>query len=261
MTNLLEVYDIRAEAAAYKMPTVFGYLQSFSTILIPMLILFSFRQKKYVLVLWETFLLVLNFSFAGHKTVLFMGILVLAGALLWRKQMISLILPSGIALAVLAMIEDIIFNHAYIISFFFRRQGYVLAQLSDEYYRYFRNNPTEIFRGTFLRKLGFGSPYNLSLPYVIGNNYSSQTISCNNGLLADVWSNMGTIGILVMPFILIVCFRFFDMATDGLPSRYVIGLAVYYAVIFSNTAWSTVLLTHGFLIMCMVYFMFPRNVG
>ena len=109
--------------------------------------------------------------------------------------------------------------------------------------------------------MGFGSPYNLSLPYVIGNNYSSQTISCNNGLLADVWSNMGTIGILVMPFILIVCFRFFDMATDGLPSRYVIGLAVYYAVIFSNTAWSTVLLTHGFLIMCMVYFMFPRNVG
>lgn len=259
VTDLLEVYDIRAEAAGYSMSTAFRYLQSFSTILIPLLILFCFQKKRYVLVLWGMTLLVLNFSFAGHKTVLFMGILVLAGAVFWREQMTSWILPGGIGIAVLAVIEERVFTHAYIISFFFRRMGYLLAQLSDDYYRYFRNNPTDIFRGTFLRKLGFGSPYNLALSYVIGNNYQSQTVSCNNGLLADVWSNLGVIGILVMPFILIVCFRFFDMAVDGLPSRYVIGLAVYYAVMFSNAAWSTVLLTHGFLIMCMVYFIFPRD--
>lgn len=258
VTNILEVYDIRAEAADYNMSMVFRYLQNFSTILIPMLMLFSFRQKKYVLVLWEAFLLVLNFSFAGHKTVLFMGILVLVGAFFWRRQMISLILPGGIGLAVLAVAENIIFNHVYIISFFSRRQGYVLAQLSDEYYRYFRNNPTDIFRGTFLGKLGFENPYNLPISYVIGNNYSTQTVNCNNGLLADVWANLGIIGIVIMPFILIVCFRLFDMATDGIESRYVIGLAAYYVVMFSNSTWSTGLLTHGFLIMCIGFFMFPR---
>lgn len=134
----------------------------------------------------------------------------------------------------------------------------MLAQLSDEYYRYFRNNPTDIFRGTFLGKLGFESPYNLPISYVIGNNYSTQTVNCNNGLLADVWSNLGIIGIVVMPFILIVCFRLFDMATEGIESRYVVGLAVYYVVMFSNSTWSTVLLTHGFLIMCIGFFMFPR---
>ena len=258
VTNLLEVYDIRAEAAAYDMSTVFLYLQSFSTILIPMLMLFSFRQKKYILVLWEAFLLVLNFSFAGHKTVLFMGILVLAGAFFWRKQMISLILPGGIGLAVLGIVEEKIFSHAYIISFFFRRQGYVLAELSDKYYRFFRHNPTDIFRGTFLGKLGFESPYQLSMSYVIGNNYETQTVSYNNGLLADVWSNLGIIGIFIMPFIMIVCFRLFDMATQKIHSKYVIGLALYYGVIFANSAWSTVLLTHGFLIMCLGFFIFPR---
>lgn len=173
--------------------------------------------------------------------------------------MVSLILPGGIGLAVLAMIEDKIFTHAYIISFFFRRQGYVLAQISDEYYRYFRNNPTDLFRGTFLGKLGFENPYNLSISYVIGNNYSTQTVNYNNGLLADVWSNLGVIGIVIMPFILIVCFRLLDMAAEGIESRYIIGLAAYYAVMFSNSTWSTILLTHGFLIMCIGFFMFPRN--
>lgn len=261
VTNLREVYDIRAEAAGYDLSTGFRYLQSFSTILIPLLILFCFRQKKYVLVIWGMFLQILNFSFAGDKIVLFMGVLVLVGAVFWKKQMASWILPGGIGLGILAMIEKKIFGHEYIIDYFFRRMGYLLAQLSDEYYRYFRDNPTEIFRGTFLGKLGFGSPYRLSLSYVIGNNYLSQTVSCNNGFLADVWSNLDIIGILVMPFILIVCFRLFDMASDGIASRYVIGLAVYYAVVFSNGTWSTVLLTHGFLIMCFVYFMFPRDVG
>ena len=259
ITNLLEVYDIRAEAADYNISTAFRYLQNFSTILIPMLMIFSFRQKKYVLVLWELFLLILNFSFAGHKTVLFMGVLVLVGALLWRKEMVSFILPGGIGLAMLGIIEEKIFTHAYIISFFFRRQGYVLAQLSDEYYRYFGSNPTDLFRGTFLGKIGFGNPYNLSASYVIGNNYSTQIVRCNNGFLADVWSNLGVIGIVIMPFVLIVCFRLFDMAVEGIETRYIIGLAAYYAVVFSNSTWSTVLLTHGFLIMCVGFFMFPRN--
>ena len=66
-------------------------------------------------------------------------------------------------------------------------------------------------------------------------------------------------GIVIMPFVLIVCFRLFDMAVEGIETRYVIGLAAYYAVVFSNSTWSTVLLTHGFLIMCVGFFMFPRN--
>ena len=175
--------------------------------------------------------------------------------------MASWILPGGIGLAILAMIEKRLFSHVYIVDYFFRRMGYVLAQLSEKYYRYFKNNPTDIFRRTFLGKLGFESPYGLSLPYVIGNNYYSQTIGCNNGMLADVWANLGIIGILVMPFILIVCFRLLDLATDGLSGRYVIGMAVYVAVLFLNSTWSTVLLTHGFLIICMVYFIFPREKG
>lgn len=235
------------------------YIQHFSTIVIPMLILIAFVKEKYFFVVVGCFLLVLNFSFAGHKSVLFMGILIVAGYVFWRKEMVNIIMPGGIIICLLSLVECFFFNHAYVISYFFRRQGIDLALLSDEYYRYFMHNPTDIFRGTFLGKLGFISPYKINISRVIGNNYETQVVNCNNGMLADVWSNLGMVGIIVMPVILVVCFRLFDLVSDKIDTRCFIGLSIYYAVMFCNTTWSTVLLTHGFLIMCVLFFLFPKE--
>ena len=259
ITDLLNVYEARTEASSYNMPTWLVYLQNFSTILIPLMILFSFCKKKYFFAVAGCFLLLLNFSFAGHKSVLFMGILLIAGYLFWRKEMISLIVPGGTLIGIFAILEERLFQQAYINSFFFRREGFVLAALSDNYYRYFKHNPTDLFRSTFLGKLGWTSPYNQTIPKVIGNNYMTQVIGCNNGMLGDVWGHLGMIGIVIMPIILIVCFRMFDTASYGLNTKYLIGICIYYAVGFANSTWSTILLSHGFLIACMVFFLFPRE--
>lgn len=259
ITSLENIYEIRSKAAMYDLPTWLSYFQRFSVILISLLILMSFNKKKYVGGLFSIFLLLLNFSFAGHKTVLFMGVLLIIGYFLWIKEMIYLIVPGGVLIAFLGIFEKICFKSFYIVSFFFRRQGYVLAVLSDYYYRFFKINPKDFFRSTFLRKLNFESPYSLPIPYVLGTNYDTQTVSYNNGILADVWAHLGIIGILVLPIILIVCFKLFDLVTDKLDMKYFIGLAAYYSVIFTNTTWSTALLTHGFLIMCIIFFMFPQN--
>ena len=35
--------------------------------------------------------------------------------------------------------------------------------------------------------------------------------------------------------------------------------SLYYAIMFANTTWSTVLLTHGFLVLCLMPMIFPRG--
>lgn len=259
VTNLMEVYDTRAEAASYGLSSAMSYIQHFSSILIPLLILMAFNKKKYLFVIGGGLLLILNFSFAGHKTVLFMGIILIMGYLFWRDKMISLIVPGGVLVGILAILEEVVLRQGYIISFFFRRQGYLLALLSEDYYRFFKNNPKDIFRSAFLGKFGFESPYLLPISKVIGNNFDNQIVNYNNGLLGDVWAHLGLPGLIIMPLILIVCFRLFDMASDGINMRYLVGLGVYYAVLFANTIWSTVLLTHGFLLTCLIFFLFPRK--
>lgn len=259
VTSLKNIYEIRAEAAEYDLPIVLSYFQQFSGIIIPMLILMSFYKKKYIFIFIGIILLIFNFSFAAQKSILFMGVLLIIGCIFWKQNMIYLIVPSGVVLGLLGLLEVVVSSHNYIISYFFRRQGFVLAQLSDEYYRFFYQNPSDLFRSTFIGKIGFDSPYNLQLSKVIGNNFSSQVINCNNGLLADVWAHLGVMGVIIMPFILIVCFRLFDCCCNRLCAKYYIGLSFYSAVLFANTTWSTVLLSHGYFIMCILFILFPRD--
>ena len=257
--SLSNVYEIRAEATTYGLPIILSYIQNFLGILISMLILFFIFKKNIFFSIISIGLLVLQYSFEARKSIFFMGILLIFGCFFWKKKMIYLIVPGGSLLGILALLEIFFTKHGYIIDYFFRRQGYVLAQLSDRYYRFFLDNPRDVFRSTFLGKLGFDSPYSLSLSKVIGNNFTSQNITCNNGLLADVWAHIGWGGIIIMPIILIICFRVLDYSCCNIQSKYYIGLAIFYGIAFANTTWSTVLLTHGFGFLCLLFMIFPKE--
>ena len=172
--------------------------------------------------------------------------------------MISLIFPVGILVEILAIIEQKL-ESIFIVSYLFRRQSILLAQLSENYYRFFLENPTDLFRNSIMGKFGFDSIYNDTLARVIGNNFETQSVNCNNGLLADVWSGLGIIGIVIMPIIIVICFRLLDFVSYKVDLRLMVGLVLYYAIMFANTTWSTVLLTHGFLVMCIMLVIFPRK--
>lgn len=256
--NILDVYDIRAEAAQNAMPSVLSYARQLSTIIVPILILFTLVRKKYLMTVWLLFITLINFSYAGNKSIILFPIILIGGYIFYRKNMISLIFPFGVALEIVAIIEQKI-GSVMITSLFFRRQGLVLAQLSEYYYRFFLENPTDLFRNSLLGKFGFESIYNVLLGKVIGNNFETQIVNCNNGLLADVWSGLGLIGIVVMPIIIIICFRLLDFVSYKVDMRLMVGFVLYYAIMFANTTWSTVLLTHGFLVMCIMLIIFPRE--
>ena len=254
-----DIYDVRAEAEGYQLPALLSYVRHFSKILIPILIMMAIKLRKYIWVLWGGFLVLLNFSYDGSKAVLFMGVLVVLGGFLWRDKMKVVIIPGCCLIGVLSFVEKIIINTSYITDLYFRREGILLAKLSEQYMKYFSSNPRDIFRSTFLNKIGFNSPYSMDVSYVIGNNFNTQITNESNGLLADVWAHLGVVGLFVMPIIIIVCFRLMDMVTKGIDERYLLGLMIYYAEAFTNATWSTVLLSHGFLVMCIMLWFFPRE--
>lgn len=258
VTNLLDVYEVRLEAAKCTLPGILSYIRQLSNIVIPLLMLLALIKRKYLFIILFLFITLINFSYAGDKSVILFPIAIIGGYVFFRKDMSSLIFPAGIILEVVALCEKFI-GVNYITSFLFRRQGLVLAQLSELYYRFFSDGSIDLYRNSFLGKLGFESIYKLPISKVIGNNFETQIVNCNNGLLADVWANLGLIGIVIMPIILIICFRLFDLVAYGVNPRVTVCLSLYYAIYFANTTWSTVLLTHGFLIMCILLLIFPRN--
>lgn len=255
--DLYNVYELRAEAASYSVPGLLLYLRKGAVILTAILLVKALADRKWIILVYLCFIIWVSFSFAADKSVALFPVLLIGGYLFYRKGMISLIVPGFIGLEALSFVTDVI-GIRWLTSFIFTRQGATLPLLSIYTYKFFEAHPDDLFRQGVMGKMGFQSIYQF-LPNTIGNNYVEQTINCNNGMLSDVWSSFGYIGLLLMPVILIVCLRLMDAAVYKLDSRLIIGLVLYFAICFANAQWSTVLLTQGYLITVIVLFVFPRK--
>ena len=258
MLDFFNVYELRAEAASYSIPQILQYTRAIANIIIAICIVLSLYLKKYLSTIWLLFLTLIAFSFAGDKSVILFPIILVGGYLFYRNSMINLMFPVAVIIQCVSVIE-VLLGTKYIVTLLFYRTVMVPVELADYYYRFFSNHGADLFRNGIMGKLGFESAYSQIIPNVIGNNFVNQTINCNSGLLADVWAGIGIIGVIIMPIILICCFRALDFVTYGIDQRLTIGIVLFFTICFTNTSWSTVLITKGFIVVCMFFLLFPKN--
>ncbi|WP_404469079.1 O-antigen polymerase [Sutcliffiella horikoshii] len=257
--NLLNVYDLRDEAITFKLPTILSYIYSASKAVNPVLIVYFLSRKKYYLAGSIIFIQLLSFSINGSKTVFFTT--VLAVLLYWlyndrQKNKIPWILS---IIVFFGMIELYITKSFLIISFLVRRVFFVPNLLNYYYYDFFSMNTPDYFRQSFLRHFGLDSPY-IPIDNLIAAIYFNRPdMGANNGLLSDAVSNFGALGILIMPLIIVITFKIFDACTEGLDIKIYIISGITLTFIFISSFFFTILLTHGFIALCLILYLLPRK--
>ena len=259
--NLLDVYTIRSEAAGYDIPTFLSYMLSWMTMVLSILILYWLRNKKYVLVAGLIIVYLFYYSIGAHKSVFLFLVLLLACYFLYRAWMFRWaagLLSLGVAVCWLAQAVGGFLSP---MSLFVRRMMYVPVQLSEVYANYFTQHPLNLLREGILGKLSFDSVYSIKIPMVIGE-FAGTGASANNGMLGDMYANLpAVLGIILFPMILIIIFRLLDIAAKTLPAKIFISFCVFFSSSFSNSAWGTVLLSGGFLLACVLLYLFPTERG
>lgn len=259
--NLSDVYGIRAEAAAYDLPTVLSYALSWMTVVLSIAILYWLIEKKYWVVVGLIVVYFFYYSIAAHKAIFLFLFLLLSCYFLYRKWMLRW--SAGLlSLGVMAFwMMGKVGKFMYPIDLLVRRLMYVPARLNEVYALYFTENPLNLLRDGVLGKLGFDAVYSTNIPRTIGEFMDTQT-NANNGMLGDLYANLPVvIGVLVFPLILVILFRLLDLSASALPQRISIGLCVYYATVFKDTTWSTALLSGGFLLACVLLYLLPTQQG
>lgn len=259
--DFINVYGIRAEAADYSMPGVFTYALSMSGIVLAILLLYWLTRKKYLVVAALIVVYLFLFSIAAQKGLFFYLLLLLAGYFLYRPWMMRWLGGLLTLLAGAAVLEEKLVGSFYLMSLFINRSMFIVVQISRECMEFFAENPLSLFRDSILGKLpGIAPIYTIGISKVMGEFRGNIGENANNGLLGDLFANLPTLmGILLLPLILIVCFRLLDMAAHKLPEKLTVATCVYFATGFSNGAWSTILLSHGFLIACLVFYFLPKE--
>lgn len=260
--DLLSVYSLRAEAKTYGLSTVMSYIFSWTKAINPILFGYCLINRKWKIAILFFTTQMLSFGIDGQKSTFFMPILVIGVVCLYNKISIKntkRVIVYGVGVVgFLSVIEPMITKTHLIILYFTRRLGYATNLLHECYYDFFSKNTPDFFRGSFLRFIGLKTPYeNLSL--LIGNIYFNKDENCNNGLVSDAFTNVGMIGIIIMPILVVFFLRLFDRSSHGLDRRLTIITALYLTVIFLSSFISTILLTHGMLVIIILLSMLNRN--
>ncbi|WP_342600225.1 hypothetical protein MHB48_03770 [Psychrobacillus sp. FSL H8-0483] len=255
--NIFNVYELREEAKEFDMFIILKYLYSASRVVLPTLIVYFLVNSKKPIAFWLALIQLLIFSVDGSKSVLFSLILAFSGYFIYRSNRISWFVWLLLFINVLAILEERILETTYIMTIFIRRLMFLPQLLNYFYFDFFSKNEFDYFRQSIIGNLGIDSPYIVRIPIIIGENYYGS--SANNGLFSDAFYNIGIIGILIMPFLIILALRLLDACTMGLDSRILIASIITTSLNLISSSFFTVLLSHGFLALCLILYYLPRK--
>ncbi len=258
--DFINVYEIRADAAEYDMPTVVKYLLNAMPMILVVVLLYWLEHRKRLMAMIVSVVYLFLFSIAGDKSCFFMLFLALGIYYLYRPWMFRWLPILLIGVAVIEVLEHLALGTNWILSLFTRRMMYVPVAHSEAYYRFFSVNPVDLFCSGIMGKLSFQTGYIKDIPRTIAEFIGEYSMNANNGLLGDMFANLPPLlGILIMPLILVISFRLLDLAAVGQKDKIVIPFAVYFAITFINSSWSTTLLSHGMLLTCILLYLYPRD--
>lgn len=255
--DLDDVYDYRAEARLNALPTILVYLFSWTRLLNIVLIAFFVQKKKTIWVVLLVAAQVLSFGYNGMKTTLFATILVIVLSLFKQLKIKSMnywILMLLILLEIVCILQYRIFQGYSFSSLFLRRSMFLPVQISSFYVDFFSNNTPDFFRASFLRFVGFKTPYPNLAKMIAGIYLNRPNMNSNNGLISDAFTNFGSAGVVMMPFFLSFLFHVMDALTQDLDLSVLAPITFILANSLINSFVLTILLTHGLGVVLLLFY-------
>ena len=260
--SILNVYDLRSEARSFNMPTILRYMFGWTRIINSICLCISLiRGRKFMSCIFFLNQL-LSFGIDGMKSSLFIMIVEIVIYVLYRnkayKNEYNLLLIGFNLIPICALVEMLVLKTRWIVALILYRMEFLPVNISSNFFDFFTHNVPDYFRSSFLRFFGFSSPY-VNINYMISNIYSGHNTNANNGLISDAITNMGYPGIVIMPIVLVLFFRFFDRCSQGINKYLVLTLSIYCAMTLSNMFFLPNLLTGGWLIALVIVLIIDRE--
>ena len=248
--DLFNVYDLRLEARDFKMPVFLSYIWPAAANILPLILVYYLSKKKYTLVLFLSFVIFLNFSINGLKSVLFKLFIAVLLYLLWKDNFIKYIIAFLILLFSFALFEFYVLDSNIISSLIIRRVLFMPSMLDTLFYDYFSINGPIYYNE------------NVDVNFAISDIYfGKEEMRANNGLFSDAIINLGYVGVILYPLLFTLFFKYCSAAFFGVNKFVLVFVAFIIAMSLNSTMFTTALLTHGIFLLCVVvYYFLPKDI-
>ncbi len=261
-TSLFDVYDIRFEQREMSYPTIFRYILAASTILCPIILSYLLDKKNKLLILIFIFLIYLDFSIEGLKSIVFSTILGLILRFFYRSsyRKYFYVILSALFLVLLFINNEII---SLAVSLVIWRVFFCTAGMDYEYYTFFNRFEPDYYRNSFLSRLGLESPYgSTSVDIAVGEyfNPAIEGIRANNGLLSEAFANFGMIGCVILPIIIVIYMKLICSFAKNLNEGFICLIAMILTYTIISTFIPTTFLSSGIFFMLIFLLCYRANI-
>lgn len=257
LRNLLlqNVYETREVFSKIKDP-YFGYTYGwFNRFIIPSLFVFAIYLKSKRIAILTLFLLIYLYLLGAHKSVLYGTVLVIVFYRYNYLTIIKFIYKGIITLIILSIILAVFFDNNLLAIFTIRRALFIPSLLDLAYFDLFDGNYQYWSEGVLKGITEYS--YDKSHTYIISEKYFQQgDMASNNGIISDGFMNAGMIGVTLN--IMIVSLYFSIMNKLNISSKF-FGLFIFLFVSLISSSLTTILLTHGAIVLLILAFVFLKN--
>lgn len=248
-----DIYDIR-DASAGKASRITVYAYSWlGKVIVPVLLLTGLIRKNLIAIGLGVIILLYLFAVAGHKSVFF-GLLVVLAFYFIKDHtrqvsaMLIMIFLAFLATRFLSEAKGSIMAESIVV----RRTFFLPAQLTSYYFEAFKDAPVYLAHSIFSGVFEYPHKYDPS-HYIAGLYYGNPAKNANNGIISDAYMNFGVAGIPVFVFFFSVIVTF--LGSLRINSRY-FGLFFLMVYVFVSSAFITSLITHGILFLIVISLLF-----
>ena len=253
--NIKNVYTLRSQAKQLPIPSVLMYLMGFFRMIIPIGIVISIKEKRYYILCFFILCVLLNYSFDGGKTVLFISIVALLMGMVFKH---NINIPFLSNLLMVVGFVDYLFFSNFIFLFIIRRLMFVPNLINSYVYDYMVLNSPNYFMH-LTRFFGIKNTFR-DINYIIGDIYfRAPLMSANSGLIAEAMWQFKYLGIVIYPIILIVTLMLLDKSTKGISKHIYFISALETAYYINNSAYFPLLFSHGLVLFMLTLFLCQRK--
>ncbi len=258
--GLMDVYDIRTEARDYSISFFLGYLSTFSDNILPILLVYYMCKSKWIISIFISFVILLNFGITGTKQILFLLLLAILGFIFMRSIRTSkYFIWFFLLIPILCLLEYKYFSTYSVAVFSLYRVMFIPSKLHYVYYTFFFQNELDYFRQSALKWL-VDSPYKDNIGFIIGyQDIGEWTARANNGLFSDSYMNLGSVGVLFFPILLICVVKLIEGATRELDPRMFFIIISCVSFVFLGMTLTTALFSSGLLLIIIFLNLLPKN--
>ena len=256
----MALYDLRVEARDYTTIPLIGYLVHSGDNILPILLVYFLVVRKFILAGIVATVIMLNFGITASKQVFFLLIIGLLSYLFIKRNTFQRLLLFGcISITALSILESYLLNSAITANFSTYRIFFIPAKYQAIYYDFFSLYEPDYFRQSFLR-LFFESPYERSLHMILADFHNNDYFArANSGLFADAVMNLGWLGVILFPFLLVIIVNFIDSASKGLHNSVLFLIVVCISFMLLNLNLTIAILTGGIFICIPLLYSLPRS--